>query len=66
MRLWGLDQGWKGVQVAKLIGSRGEEHLVHGNALVALQVDTALLPLSTHYWRCEGGGGDHFSHEPTC
>ena len=30
------------------------------------KVDTALLPLSTHYWRCEGGGGDHFSHEPTC
>ena len=23
----------------------GEEHLVHGDALVALQVDTALLPL---------------------
>ena len=45
MRLWGLHQGWKDVQVAKLIGSRGEEHLVHNNTLVALQVDTALLPL---------------------
>ena len=45
MRIWGLAQGWKGLQVAKLMGSRGEEHLVHGDALVALQVDTALLPL---------------------
>ena len=45
MRIWGLDQGWKGLQVAKLIGSRGEEHLVHGDALVALQVDTTLVPL---------------------
>lgn len=45
MHLWGLHRGWKGVQVAKLIGLRGEEHLVHGDALVALQVDTALLPL---------------------
>ena len=48
MRFWGLAQGWKGVQVAKLIGSRGEEH---GDALVAPQVNTAVLPLHARIYK---------------